>query len=73
MHRSIEFGLSSYHYGDSVQFLATESGETSLEDVVLFSKAYPGVVCGVRSSYEWCGRRAAIPFVFSHSLSVIFF
>ena len=63
--------MISYRYGGSVQFLATESRETSPEDVVLFSKAYPGVVCDVRSFFGWRGRRATIPWtgrlVFSSS------
>jgi len=49
--QSIESGLTSYRYGDSVRFLATESRETSPEDVALFSKACPGVVCDVRSFF----------------------
>ena len=60
----------------NLAFLATARGvrrsswplnlETSPEDVVLFCKAYPGLVCDVRSFYEWCRQRAAI--VFSSSL-----
>ena len=41
-HQSTGFGLPSYRYRGSVQFLATESRETSPDDVVLFCKAYPG-------------------------------
>ena len=50
---TFKFGPSIDHYQDFVRFLAAESGETSPDDVVLFSKVYPGVVRDVRSFCQW--------------------
>jgi len=42
-----------------VQFLADECGETSPDDIALFSQGYPGVVHDVKSFFdEWCGSDA---------------